>query len=318
VSDEIKKRLQKWYDETEEQRNKEKQREEEVVPIMTKRMRRKQQRTAPPPVNPADFGDLPPHILRALTPLLPQADPFIPNGAGEPLRHFRHFQDRLNSPSSPLSVSSSRQQKQHPHDIRRNHKQGQKKKRRPLHIGFVSSDLGVHPISSLLRGFLESLSRMNSRTNSRTKRRNRRSPFGRDDHNDDDDDEGLVGGGGGLEVEVTCWVLTDDDSWWRKNISDTLNAVVEDDYKDEDDDASKLKKSLPMKQKKKKKKQKTKQKPLFHRFVSLHGLPYAQAAAKIKASGVDVLVDLNGHTKGSGLPLLRFRPAPVQVMSRPL
>jgi predicted O-linked N-acetylglucosamine transferase (SPINDLY family) len=28
---------------------------------------------------------------------------------------------------------------------------------------------------------------------------------------------------------------------------------------------------------------------------------------------VDVLIDLNGHTRGSGLPLLKHRPAPVQL-----
>ena len=38
-----------------------------------------------------------------------------------------------------------------------------------------------------------------------------------------------------------------------------------------------------------------------------------QAAARIARAGVDVLVDLNGHTRGSGLPLLRYRPAPVQM-----
>jgi predicted O-linked N-acetylglucosamine transferase (SPINDLY family) len=51
----------------------------------------------------------------------------------------------------------------------------------------------------------------------------------------------------------------------------------------------------------------------FERFVDLTGATDAQAAALIHADGIDILVDLNGYTKGARCGILARRPAPVQV-----
>ncbi|KAG1691657.1 hypothetical protein DVH05_026820 [Phytophthora capsici] len=59
-----------------------------------------------------------------------------------------------------------------------------------LRIGFVSSDFGVHPVSSLLRGLLTLLS----------------SP----DH----------------QTKVYCFPLTDASSWWSRNISRTVDFMI--------------------------------------------------------------------------------------------
>ncbi|MBQ7498682.1 MAG: hypothetical protein IJU00_12780 [Selenomonas sp.] len=48
-------------------------------------------------------------------------------------------------------------------------------------------------------------------------------------------------------------------------------------------------------------------------FRDMHGQDMQDIAAQIRADGIDVLVDLAGHSAGSGLPVLAFRPAPVQV-----
>jgi predicted O-linked N-acetylglucosamine transferase (SPINDLY family) len=46
---------------------------------------------------------------------------------------------------------------------------------------------------------------------------------------------------------------------------------------------------------------------------SLAGMDTVAAAGRIAADGVDVLIELNGHTLRSGLPVLAMRPAPVQA-----
>lgn len=46
---------------------------------------------------------------------------------------------------------------------------------------------------------------------------------------------------------------------------------------------------------------------------NLDGLAPEVAARQIKADGIDILVDLAGHTRGGTLPILAWRPAPVQV-----
>lgn len=48
-------------------------------------------------------------------------------------------------------------------------------------------------------------------------------------------------------------------------------------------------------------------------FVPVHGIPDRDLAARIRTDGIDVLVDLNGHTADNRLPLFFWRPAPVQA-----
>ena len=43
------------------------------------------------------------------------------------------------------------------------------------------------------------------------------------------------------------------------------------------------------------------------------GLSFAEIAERIRADEIDVLVDLAGHSAGGALPVLAYRPAPVQV-----
>lgn len=54
-------------------------------------------------------------------------------------------------------------------------------------------------------------------------------------------------------------------------------------------------------------------KPHFAGWHSLSALDDAAAAARIRADGIQVLIDLSGHTSHNRLPLFAWRPAPVQV-----
>ncbi|MBV8653301.1 MAG: tetratricopeptide repeat protein [Alphaproteobacteria bacterium] len=51
----------------------------------------------------------------------------------------------------------------------------------------------------------------------------------------------------------------------------------------------------------------------FDRFVDLAGMGDEVAARRIHEDGVDILVDLKGHTEGARLGILARRPAPLQV-----
>ena len=48
-------------------------------------------------------------------------------------------------------------------------------------------------------------------------------------------------------------------------------------------------------------------------FIDIRELSHKDAAERIFADGVDILVDLKGHTKGARLGILACRPAPIQV-----
>ncbi len=51
----------------------------------------------------------------------------------------------------------------------------------------------------------------------------------------------------------------------------------------------------------------------FDKAVSVRDASEEEAARAIRADEIDILIDLNGLTLGSRLPVLRFRPAPVQI-----
>ena len=48
-------------------------------------------------------------------------------------------------------------------------------------------------------------------------------------------------------------------------------------------------------------------------FEAVSGLDYAEIARRIYADEIDILVDLAGHSANSGLPVLAWKPAPVQI-----
>jgi protein O-GlcNAc transferase len=51
----------------------------------------------------------------------------------------------------------------------------------------------------------------------------------------------------------------------------------------------------------------------FDQFVDLEHVSHASAAARIRADGVDILVDLNGYTTDGRPGIMALRPAPIQV-----
>lgn len=54
-------------------------------------------------------------------------------------------------------------------------------------------------------------------------------------------------------------------------------------------------------------------KATFDEFHTLVGMGPKQAASKIGAAGIDILVEVSGHTSISCLPIAAYRPAPIQV-----
>jgi protein O-GlcNAc transferase len=51
----------------------------------------------------------------------------------------------------------------------------------------------------------------------------------------------------------------------------------------------------------------------FDRFIDIRSLSHAQAAQRIQADAIDILIDLKGHTLNARTAMLAARPAPVQV-----
>lgn len=51
----------------------------------------------------------------------------------------------------------------------------------------------------------------------------------------------------------------------------------------------------------------------FDRFVDINALSLEEAAKKIEADGIDILVDLKGFTQGSRTSILAYRPAPISA-----
>lgn len=51
----------------------------------------------------------------------------------------------------------------------------------------------------------------------------------------------------------------------------------------------------------------------FDRFVDVRGVTNEQFAQRIAAAGIDIAIDLKGHTEDARLEVLAMRPAPVQV-----
>ena len=54
-------------------------------------------------------------------------------------------------------------------------------------------------------------------------------------------------------------------------------------------------------------------KSLCHGWCSIVGLPDEDAALRIKDDGIDILIDLAGHTAHNRLPLFSWKPAPLQL-----
>lgn len=52
---------------------------------------------------------------------------------------------------------------------------------------------------------------------------------------------------------------------------------------------------------------------LAEHFLPVAGMPDRALAARIRQDGIDVLIDLNGHTADNRLPLFFLRPAPIQA-----
>lgn len=109
---------------------------------------------------------------------------------------------------------------------------------RRLKIGIISSDFGVHPVATLVRGVVQHITAENNR-----------------------------------RIELYAFAVKGDMSWWGFNIS----AEVE-------------------------------------HFIPLHQYKNTfDAARAIAKTKVEILIDLNGHTVNSGLPILAHRPAPIQM-----
>jgi predicted O-linked N-acetylglucosamine transferase (SPINDLY family) len=108
---------------------------------------------------------------------------------------------------------------------------------RRLKVGILSSDFGIHPVSSLVRGLVQFLVT-------------------------------------GRKIELFLFSLNPKPSFWGNNMTALVGV---------------------------------------ERYVDLSGLDMPTAALTISSHGIEILIDLNGHTMGNGLPVMSYRPAPVQM-----
>ena len=103
-----------------------------------------------------------------------------------------------------------------------------------LKVGIVSSDFGVHPVATLVRGFIDKINT--------------------------------------TKIELFAFSLRKEMSWWGRNISNSVE-----------------------------------------NFILLPQINTRDAAATVAAYGIEILIDLNGHTQYSGLRMMAHQPAPLQV-----
>ena len=90
---------------------------------------------------------------------------------------------------------------------------------RSFRVGFVSSDFGVHPVSSLIRGLIAELSHVPDDNNGDTERRNK---YAADSATSNNPTILSLG-----HVETFVYILTDQTSWWRDNITGTVHHAVD-------------------------------------------------------------------------------------------
>jgi predicted O-linked N-acetylglucosamine transferase (SPINDLY family) len=103
-----------------------------------------------------------------------------------------------------------------------------------LKVGIISADFGIHPVATLIRGFIQFVNMKN--------------------------------------IELYCFAISPQMSWWGSNISATVE-----------------------------------------HFILLDKLDTYDAAALIASYGIEILIDLNGHTVNTGLQIMTHQPAKIQM-----
>jgi hypothetical protein len=114
-------------------------------------------------------------------------------------------------------------------------------------------------------------------------------------------------------VRCSCWVLSDGDSWWRQNLTvptrkqtplapRAVTLCARNFRRSLARTSTRWSGSLP----------RTRRSTLLPRRHAIFPRSYPVRDAAL-LSQVDVLIDLNGHTLGSGLQILSYRPARTQI-----
>jgi predicted O-linked N-acetylglucosamine transferase (SPINDLY family)/predicted SAM-dependent methyltransferase len=161
-----------------------------------------------------EYSDASPLVFKYLTSLSPNVHPA--------LQQIESWKKATiwKKPSSSLSLSRSSSSSATP---------------RRLKVGFISSDFGIHPVSTLIRGLLQMLDRS--------------------------------------KFEIYCFSLQNAISWWGGNISTTVE----------------------------------------HFMILENSQNLAETADQIASYRIEILIELNGHTMFSGLPLLSYSISPIQI-----